>query len=177
MRHGLEVYEESTQRHRGHREDLMKLSASEPRSPQATFTMGCYPSRIVCLTEETTETLYLLGMADRIVGVSGYTARPPDARHKPRVSAFTHANYDRIAALEPDLDHPAAWTRGAHRRCPRASGHHDAGCRGQSLSVMPYRRTSARSGLMLGNTMCWRSSPSEVRPHFSMTCAEARCST
>jgi iron complex transport system substrate-binding protein len=62
-----------------------------------------YPSRIVCLTEETTETLYLLGMADRIVGVSGYTARPPEARKKPRVSAFTHANYDRIAALDPDL--------------------------------------------------------------------------
>jgi iron complex transport system substrate-binding protein len=62
-----------------------------------------YPSRIVCLTEETTETLYLLGMADRIAGVSGYTARPPEARNKPRVSAFTHANYERIVALEPDL--------------------------------------------------------------------------
>ena len=62
-----------------------------------------YPSRIVCLTEETTETLYLLGMGDRIVGVSGYTARPPEARNKPRVSAFTHANYERIVALDPDL--------------------------------------------------------------------------
>lgn len=62
-----------------------------------------YPSRIVCLTEETTETLYLLGMADRIAGVSGYTARPPEARNKPRVSAFTHANYERIVALQPDL--------------------------------------------------------------------------
>jgi iron complex transport system substrate-binding protein len=62
-----------------------------------------YPSRIVCLTEETTETLYLLGEADRVVGVSGYTVRPPEARRKPRVSAFTHARYDRIEAVDPDL--------------------------------------------------------------------------
>jgi iron complex transport system substrate-binding protein len=62
-----------------------------------------YPSRIVCLTEETTETLYLLGEQDRIVGVSGYTVRPPEARQKPRVSAFTHARYEKIEALEPDL--------------------------------------------------------------------------
>jgi iron complex transport system substrate-binding protein len=62
-----------------------------------------YPSRIVCLTEETTETLYLLGEGDRVVGVSGYTVRPPEARKKPRVSAFIHAKYDRIDALEPDL--------------------------------------------------------------------------
>jgi iron complex transport system substrate-binding protein len=62
-----------------------------------------YPERIVCLTEETTETLYLLGAGDRIVGVSGYTVRPPEARAKPRVSAFINARYDRIVALEPDL--------------------------------------------------------------------------
>lgn len=62
-----------------------------------------YPSRIICLTEETTETLYLLGEGDRVVGVSGYTVRPPDARKKPRVSSFLHARYDKIAALEPDL--------------------------------------------------------------------------
>jgi iron complex transport system substrate-binding protein len=65
--------------------------------------VGIYPNRIVCLTEETTETLYLLGEDHRIVGVSGYTARPPEARQKPRVSAFTHARYDRIEALAPDL--------------------------------------------------------------------------
>jgi iron complex transport system substrate-binding protein len=47
-----------------------------------------YPKRIVCLTEETTETLYLLGEGDRMVGVSGYTVRPPEARSKPKVSAF-----------------------------------------------------------------------------------------
>src|SRR6266576_201152 len=65
--------------------------------------MPRYPSRIVCLTEETTETLYLLGAADRVVGVSGYTARPPEARQKPKVSAFINAKYDKIEALEPDL--------------------------------------------------------------------------
>jgi iron complex transport system substrate-binding protein len=65
--------------------------------------MSGYPSRIVCLTEETTETLYLLGEGDRVVGVSGYTVRPPEARRKPRVSAFISARYERIQELEPDL--------------------------------------------------------------------------
>jgi len=65
--------------------------------------MNKFPSRIVCLTEETTETLYLLGQGDRIVGVSGYTVRPPEARQKPRISAFTSARFDKIVALEPDL--------------------------------------------------------------------------
>ena len=63
----------------------------------------CYPSRIVCLTEETTETLYLLGEGDRVVGVSGYTVRPPEARRKPRVSSYLTAKYEKIEALEPDL--------------------------------------------------------------------------
>jgi iron complex transport system substrate-binding protein len=62
-----------------------------------------YPSRIVCLTEETTETLYLLGEGDRVVGVSGYTVRPPEARQKPRVSAFINARFEKIEALNPDL--------------------------------------------------------------------------
>ena len=62
-----------------------------------------YPRRIVCLTEETTETLYLLGEEDRIVGVSGYAVRPREARSKPRVSAFTSARLDRIEELNPDL--------------------------------------------------------------------------
>jgi len=65
--------------------------------------MSRYPSRIVCLTEETTETLYLLGQGDRIVGVSGYTVRPPEARQKPKVSAFINARFDKIDALKPDL--------------------------------------------------------------------------
>jgi iron complex transport system substrate-binding protein len=63
-----------------------------------------HPERIVCLTEETTETLYLLGEERRIVGISGYTVRPPRARkEKPRVSAFLNANYDKILQLKPDL--------------------------------------------------------------------------
>ena len=62
------------------------------------------PCRIVCLTEETVETLYLLGEQDRIVGISGYTVRPPRARReKPKVSAFTSADLDKIEALRPDL--------------------------------------------------------------------------
>jgi len=66
--------------------------------------ISSFPSRIVCLTEETTEALYLLGEQWRIVGISGFTVRPPRARkEKPRVSAFTSARLDRIAALEPDL--------------------------------------------------------------------------
>jgi len=63
-----------------------------------------FPERIVCLTEETTETLYLLGEERRIVGISGYTVRPPRARReKPRVSAFLSAKNDAILALKPDL--------------------------------------------------------------------------
>ena len=62
------------------------------------------PRRIVCLTEETVETLYLLGEQDRIVGVSGYAVRPARVRReKPRVSAFTSANIEKILALQPDL--------------------------------------------------------------------------
>jgi iron complex transport system substrate-binding protein len=62
------------------------------------------PTRIVCLTEETVETLYLLGEQDRIVGISGYVVRLPQARReKPRVSAFTSANIGKIVALKPDL--------------------------------------------------------------------------
>lgn len=65
---------------------------------------GAYPSRIVCLTEETTETLYLLQEDWRIVGISGFTVRPPRARkEKPKVSAFTSAKIDRICELRPDL--------------------------------------------------------------------------
>src|SRR5579871_5244872 len=65
---------------------------------------SAYPERIVCLTEETTEALYLLGEEARIVGISGFTVRPPRARReKPKVSAFTSAKIDRIVALQPDL--------------------------------------------------------------------------
>lgn len=63
-----------------------------------------HPERIVCLTEETTETLYLLGEERRIVGISGYTVRPPRARReKPRVSTFLSAHTGKILELKPDL--------------------------------------------------------------------------
>lgn len=62
------------------------------------------PERIICLTTETVEVLYLLGEQDRIVGISGYTTRPAEARkEKPKVAAFTSAKIDKILALKPDL--------------------------------------------------------------------------
>jgi len=70
---------------------------------QVDVAITRYPRRIVCLTEETTETLYLLGEEERIAGVSGYTVRPPEARKKPRVSAFITAKFDKIMDLQPDL--------------------------------------------------------------------------
>jgi iron complex transport system substrate-binding protein len=78
----------------------LQLAVSSSRFPVSSSQ---FPQRIVCLTEETTETLYLLGEGDRVVGVSGYTVRPPEARNKPRVSSFLHARFDKIEALQPDL--------------------------------------------------------------------------
>lgn len=75
------------------------MSASLPSLPNNTE----FPQRIVCLTDETTEVLYLLGEEDRIVGVSGYAHRPPEARSKPRVSAFRDADFEAILDLNPDL--------------------------------------------------------------------------
>ena len=76
-----------------------------PARDRPTGVTRCptYPQRIVCLTEETTETLYLLGQGERVVGVSGYTVRPLEARKKPKVSAFINARFDKIEALKPDL--------------------------------------------------------------------------
>src|SRR3954453_23117628 len=70
-----------------------------------SFVMRQFPPRrIVCLTEETVETLYLLGEQDRIVGVSGYAVRPPRVRRdKPRGSAFISADISKIMGLQPDL--------------------------------------------------------------------------
>lgn len=66
--------------------------------------MKCWPERIVCLTTETVEVLYLLGEQDRIVGISGFTTRPAIARkEKPKISAFTSANIEKVLALQPDL--------------------------------------------------------------------------
>src|SRR5512147_2667403 len=73
--------------------DLEALLASAPP----------HPRRVVCLTEETTETLYRIGAGELVVGVSGFTVRPPEARRKPRVSSFLDADFDRILALRPDL--------------------------------------------------------------------------
>ena len=75
-----------------------------PSTSPAPVSTARGPRRIVCLTEETTETLYLLGEQDRIAGISGFTVRPPRARkEKPKVSAFTSAKIDKILALKPDL--------------------------------------------------------------------------
>ena len=75
-----------------------------PASPAALLASAPpWPERVVCMTEETTETLYRLGAGDRVVGVSGFTVRPPEARRKPRVSSFLDADFDRILALRPDL--------------------------------------------------------------------------
>jgi iron complex transport system substrate-binding protein len=75
-----------------------------PQLPALPDLQPKLPQRIVCLTEEPTEVLYALGQQDRIVGISGFTVRPPRARQdKPRVSAFTSAKVDKILALQPDL--------------------------------------------------------------------------
>jgi len=74
-----------------------------PVAAESLLRSTAIPRRIVCLTDETTETLYLLGEQDRIVGVSAYAARPAAVRDKPRVSAFKHANFEKILALAPDL--------------------------------------------------------------------------
>lgn len=81
-----------------------RLPATHSPEPIADSVLRRLPQRIVCLTEETTETLYLLGEEHRIVGISGFTVRPARARReKPKVSAFTSAKIDKILALEPDL--------------------------------------------------------------------------
>lgn len=61
------------------------------------------PRRIVCLTAESTDILYALGAGDRVVGVSGYTVTPPEARRKPKVGAYTTINIERVSSLRPDL--------------------------------------------------------------------------
>ena len=75
---------------------------SENTIPQIS-RLATAPQRIVCLTEETVETLYLLGEGARVVGVSGFACRPKEVRQKPRVSAFTSAKIDKILDLRPDL--------------------------------------------------------------------------
>ena len=83
--------------------DKTKPNHNLDRFNSSIDQLDVYPKRIICLTEETTETLYLLGEDSRIVGVSGYTVRPKEARSKPRVSGFTHANLEKIERLKPDI--------------------------------------------------------------------------
>ncbi|WP_443112008.1 ABC transporter substrate-binding protein [Aquabacterium sp. OR-4] len=81
-----------------------ELPIELPADPPAILPSRRGPQRIVCLTEEPTEVLYALGQQARIVGISGFTVRPPQARRdKPRVSAFTSAKIERILELKPDL--------------------------------------------------------------------------
>ena len=82
---------------------VLTVTQAEEQMLKMSSDVRSFPRRIICLTEETTETLYLLGEQDRIVGVSGYTVRPPEARKKPKVSAYINAKFDKIIELEPDL--------------------------------------------------------------------------
>jgi len=85
-------------------ETRLELKSNVTTGSHDLMMSAHYPERIVCLTEETTETLYLLGEEGRIVGISGYTVRPSKARkEKPRISAFTSAKIERILDLAPDL--------------------------------------------------------------------------
>jgi iron complex transport system substrate-binding protein len=75
----------------------------QDRLQQLLSAAPSHPRRVVCLTEETTEILFRIGAGDLVAGVSGYTVRPPEARRKPRVSAYLTADLERIAELSPDL--------------------------------------------------------------------------
>ena len=91
---------------RAQTDDLSYAAARQSRSiMDSSFPdkHSPFPRRVVCLSDEVVELLYLLGEQDRIAGVSGFSTRPPEVRNKPRVSTFRDANFDAIAALEPDL--------------------------------------------------------------------------
>lgn len=88
----------------GDSEEQWRKALGESRITNHQSRRSIGPRRIVCLTEEPTETLYALGEQDRIVGISGFTVRPEQARReKPKVSAFTSAKIDRILELRPDF--------------------------------------------------------------------------
>src|SRR6266436_7396667 len=83
---------------------MWRSHGGRPIGPRRCESEMFPPERIICLTEETVETLYLLGEERRIVGVSGYAVRPVRVRReKPRVSAFVSADFEKILALKPDL--------------------------------------------------------------------------
>jgi iron complex transport system substrate-binding protein len=75
----------------------------DPRLAALLAQAPPHPRRVVCVTEETTETLYRVGAGELVVGVSGFTVRPPEARRKPRISSFLSADAEAILALRPDL--------------------------------------------------------------------------
>src|SRR5207248_5224687 len=83
---------------------VMDIVTTAPLSAISSAMRQFPPRRIVCLTEETVETLYLLGEQHRIAGVSGYAVRPPRVRkEKPRVSSLISADFEKVLALGPDL--------------------------------------------------------------------------
>lgn len=81
----------------------LNLSRSQNNTPLVISDPQSFPRRIVCLSDEAAELIYLLGEQHRIVGVSGFSTRPPQVRTKPRVATFRDANFDAIAQLDPDL--------------------------------------------------------------------------
>ena len=83
----------------------MRLPEPQSHSPSPFISdaHSSFPRRIVCLSDEAVELIYLLGEQDRIVGVSGFSTRPAALRSKPKVSTFCNANFDAIARLEPDF--------------------------------------------------------------------------
>ncbi len=81
----------------------MSIHNVSSTGPRAASTRSHLPQRIVCLTAESVDILYALGAGERVVGVSGYTVTPEDARRKPKVGAYTSVKFDAIAALQPDL--------------------------------------------------------------------------
>jgi iron complex transport system substrate-binding protein len=143
------------------------------------------PQRIVCLTTETVEVLYALGEQERIVGISGYTVRPPEARkEKPKVFAFTSGDIDKILATQPDLvltfsDLQATFRRdlikagvpvyafnhAQRRRHPRHDRNARPAGRRRSQGLGPGRRTG---GADRGNPRHRREAPCAQRPETAV---------
>lgn len=89
-----------------HADDISRAACKTKRSMCSPIFYGdvsSFPRRVVCLSDEMVELIYLLGEQERIVGVSGFSTRPPEVRRKPRVSTFRDADFEAIARLEPDL--------------------------------------------------------------------------
>lgn len=103
MLHLIRITAQTNRAHVTAQPEVQSQLPTPPKLPAPWWPTDIGPQRIVCLTEETTEWLYLLGQEHRIVGISGYTVRPTRARvEKPRISAFLTAKIDKILALQPD---------------------------------------------------------------------------